>query len=350
MSKSNHFSYSGFVKAHSTIRDAIGVMANNDWKLCIVVDDDDYAVGVFTEGDYRKLLIKGHNLDTQMSEVANKKYVYVDQDYSEEKVVAIFSSSFFEELPVLENGKVIDILYSEDFVYRRVQKDATPVIIMAGGKGTRLDPFTRILPKPLIPIGQEPVVRVIMDRFVSDGFSEFIFSLNDKAEIIESYFSTIRRNYNIDFFKEEKAMGTAGSLSLLKDKIEDKCFVSNCDIITKVRNDKLLNFHSSNNFDFTIVAATQNHQINYGVCNFDSHGQFININEKPCYENLVVTGLYVLSKNVLELIPKGIKFDMPDLIEKAKENGLKVGVFPLPEDCWYDVGQWDEFNKIIDRQ
>ena len=346
MTNNKNIQYECVVDIKKTLRDAISVMSKCDWKLCVIIDDDDKVFGVFTEGDYRKVVVK-QNMDLPLSEIVNRDFVYLNHDYCTETAVKIFASSFFDEVPVLKDGKLIKVLHSSSFLKQKQKKYNSPVVIMAGGRGKRLDPFTRILPKPLIPVGTKPIIQVIMDNFQKDGFSQFLISVNDKAVIIKSYFSSTDKKYDIEYITEEKELGTAGALGLVPNAMKKDFFLCNCDILLKLRHEKVMQYHRSNAYDLTIVAAQQNHKIDYGVCNLDENGALIRIEEKPTIENLVVTGLYVLSPNVLKYIPKNERLDMPDLIEKIMAQNLRVGIFPVPEDSWSDIGQWSEFNKFL---
>ena len=176
--------------------------------------------------------------------------------------------------------------------------------IEAGGKGTRLEPFTKILPKPLVPIHEKPVIEHIIERFTDVGINEFILSVNYKARIMKAFFEELDHDYLIKFVEEEKPLGTAGSLKLLEAKINKPFMMTNCDIIIKTDYPDLYSFHEENNYEITLVASMKNYTIPYGTCELNSDGYLSNINEKPQYDFLINTGLYVLNPSVLKLIPK----------------------------------------------
>lgn len=347
MTRNNEVEYECVINFQKTLRDAVSVMSKCDWKLCVIIDDNKKVFGIFTEGDYRKVAVTKQSFDIPVAEVANRDFVYLDKGYQDQDAVRIFSSSYFDEIPILDDGKLVQVLHSDTVLKPKAQMYQSAVVIMAGGKGTRLDPFTRILPKPLIPVGSEPAIQVILEKFLKDGFSKFFLSVNEKATIIKSYFSSVEKKYDITFITEEKQLGTAGALSLMTDLILEDFFVCNCDILMKVRHNKIMDYHRSNGHDLTVVAALQNHQIDYGVCKFGEDGNFLEIEEKPKFQNLVVTGLYALSLKVLDFIPRNEHLDMPNLIKRVQKEGLKVGIFPISEDSWSDIGQWEEFSKLL---
>ena len=223
-----------------------------------------------------------------------------------------------------------------------------PVIIMAGGKGTRLDPFTRVLPKPLIPVGDKTIVEIIIDKFLVYGANTFFLSVNHKANIIKSYFEDLTLSYYLYYIEENSPLGTAGSLKLIQNKISENIFVTNCDILVDADYFDLSVFHKSNNYSITIVASLKHFNIPYGVCEINDGGALKKIIEKPEYNFLVNTGMYVLKSEVLNLIPSDKAFDMTDLINAVTFSGGKVGVYPISEKSWIDIGEWSEYRKALE--
>ena len=221
------------------------------------------------------------------------------------------------------------------------------MVIMAGGKGTRLDPFTRILPKPLIPIGDKAIIDIIMDKFADQGIKEFYVSINTKAHMIKSYFKEVNTKYSISYIEEEEPLGTAGSLKFLEGRIKGSVLVSNCDIIVDCDYAEVVDFHRNNGYDVTIVGSYRHFTIPYGICEIEKNGLLKDLKEKPEYDFLVNTGMTVLGKKTLGLIPAGEKFHITDLITRVRENRGKVGVFPINEKSWIDVGHWEEYHKSV---
>jgi NDP-sugar pyrophosphorylase family protein len=217
---------------------------------------------------------------------------------------------------------------------------------MAGGKGTRLDLFTKILPKPLIPIGEKPIIGHIMDNFAKYGFNRFLISLNYKAEMIKIYFSDNHHHFTIDYIQEKDFLGTAGALSLARDRLDDTFIVSNCDVIIDTNLDRLFNYHKENENHATILSTVRNVKIPYGVLRSDK-ANLQAIIEKPEYNFVINSGIYVLEPEFIDLIPKNQAMDMPDLLLSGKENGFKVQIYPMT--CsWFDVGEWGEYKKAIE--
>jgi NDP-sugar pyrophosphorylase family protein len=219
---------------------------------------------------------------------------------------------------------------------------------MAGGKGKRLDPFTKILPKPLIPIDEKPVIEVIMDNFKKYGFNKFIIALNYKAEMIKMYFAENPNNYQIEYIQEKNFLGTIGALSLIKDKLGGTFIVSNCDVIIDANYDDTLNYHKQNNNQITVLGVSRNINIPYGILNMkNTCADFEEIIEKPDYHFIVNSGVYVLEPEVVDLIPRNQTTDMPDLLVLAKKKGFKIQVYPV--NCsWFDIGEWGEYKKAIE--
>jgi NDP-sugar pyrophosphorylase family protein len=232
---------------------------------------------------------------------------------------------------------------------KKLQSLDVPVVIMAGGKGTRLEPFTYVLPKPLVPIHEKPVIEHLLESFTDVGVHEFIITLNYKARIMKAFFEELNPSYTVDFVVEQEPLGTAGSLKFLEGRFDLPFMVTNCDIIIKTDYLNLYKFHQKNNYDITLVASMKNYTIPYGTCELNADGHLEHINEKPEYDFLVNTGLYVLNSNVLELIPAGKFYHITHLIEDVKNSGKRVGVYPIADDAWIDVGQWAEYKKAVER-
>jgi NDP-sugar pyrophosphorylase family protein len=224
-----------------------------------------------------------------------------------------------------------------------------PVVIMAGGMGTRLEPFTKVLPKSLVPIQEKPIIEHIIERFTTSGCNDFYLTVNYKGRILKAYFEELQPDYKINFVDELQPHGTAGSLRFLEGQLNQPFFVTNCDILIKADYASLYEFHQKGGHDVTLVASAKEYIIPYGTCLLNEDGSLSHINEKPHYDFLINTGLYVMNPNVLKLIPKNKFYHITHLIEEAKNQGKKVGVFPIDDSAWIDVGQWAEYRKAIER-
>jgi NDP-sugar pyrophosphorylase family protein len=223
----------------------------------------------------------------------------------------------------------------------------TPVVIMAGGKGTRMEPFTKVLPKPLIPVGEKTIAELIIEQFHEYGIDEYYFTLNYKGEMIKAYFQSIDRNYTVKYLYEDDFYGTAGCLRLLGEDIQETFFLSNCDILVKADYSQVLEFHKINNSELTVLSAMQYYQIPYGVIRFGKNGVIKEIQEKPEQAVTINTGVYVINRTCLDLIPEGRVYHMTDLIGDLMRGGRNVFTYPVSSNGYIDIGQWDEYRKTV---
>lgn len=337
---------------NQNIRDAIKAMDKGGIGFVVCVDSNENVIGVIANGDFRRAILSGISLNENVLKITNKRFKYLTKGYLKKDVLDLFRETVIQHIPILENGKLVEIITEEAFYDIRGEgksRDALNmlVVIMAGGKGVRLDPFTRILPKPLIPIGNKPIIEVIMAEYAKYGMSNFYISVNHKAQMIKAYFEDQDSGYKIKYINESQPLGTAGGLKHLENKIDSTFFVSNCDIIIKNDYFKIYEFHKDRKFDLTLVVSMQHHTVPYGVCEIENGGRFKEIKEKPEYDFLVNAGMYLLEPLVFKLIPKDEYFDMTDLIRKAQEMGLSVGVYPVSEKSYIDVGQLAEYKKNL---
>ena len=343
------------ISQNGTLLDALRQMDRLARKLLIVVDDNDKYVSMISIGDIQRSIIANMELTNQIFKVVNKVDKIVAKP--EDDLVAIKEKMFAiraEFMPVVSKERTIKkvIFWSELFqVKERITADLSlPVVIMAGGKGSRLKPITNVLPKPLIPIGEKTILEEIMDRFVSAGCNRFLVSVNYKAEMIKHYFETLNHpDYRIEYFQEGKPLGTAGSMYLLKGKINTTFFVSNCDILIDQYLDDICQYHKVNKNAITIVSALKHYRIPYGTIKTGENGALLSFSEKPELSFQINTGMYLLEPEILGEIPNNQFFHITDLIEKVKKSGRDVGVFPISEGSWKDIGEWSEYNKVIKR-
>ena len=343
------------VQPDITIRKAMKKLNQSGEKCLIITNAQKSLLGTLSDGDLRRAILKGATMgDTIESVYQHKPTVLRHKHYDLSEAKKLFTKQKFDIIPVVdEEGKLKDILFWETVFRNGENKEKkcldTPVIIMAGGKGTRLEPFTKVLPKPLVPIHEKPVIEHIIERFTDVGVDQFILTINYKARIMKAYFEELNPNYSIDFVEEHKPLGTAGSLKLLENKFDKPFMVTNCDIIIKTDYLDLYEFHQKNNFDITLVASMKNYTIPYGTCELNGEGHLKQINEKPEYDFLVNTGLYIINPDVLHLIPADKLYHITHLIEDAQKTGKHVGVYPIDDEAWVDVGQWADYQKAVDQ-
>jgi len=339
---------------NTTIRNAMEKMGKVSEKVLLVADDEQKLIGAISDGDIRRYILNGGDLSGTIECVyhANPIFVYQDE-YDIEKIKQVLIKNRIGLMPILhKDRKIIDFVTWESIFGNSLKSEKkpldVPVVIMAGGKGTRLEPFTKVLPKPLIPVGDMTVVDRIIANFRDYEINEFYLTIHHKSKIIRAFFEEKNPKYSIDFAEEIEPCGTAGSIKLLQDKLDKPFFVSNCDIIIEADYNDLYQFHKQNEYDITLVASTKQFNIPYGICELNGGGSLKRIKEKPQYSFLVNTGLYVLNPDVLKLIPDNQMFHLTHLIEKVKEHGGKIGVYPVSEKAWVDVGEWSKYKEAIE--
>jgi NDP-sugar pyrophosphorylase family protein len=223
------------------------------------------------------------------------------------------------------------------------------VVIMAGGVGTRLAPFTKVLPKPLIPVHDKPIIEHIIERFVDHGAKNFWVTVNYKSRIMKAYFQDLNPDYKVQFIEEPESMGTAGSLQFMKGLVDAPFFITNCDIIINANYRRIMEFHKEGGYAITLVGSMVHYQIPYGTCILNASGTLDRINEKPAYDFLVNTGMYIFDPHVLDIIPRSGIYHTTHLIEAVVAQGHTVGVFPVSGDAWIDVGHWQEYQRAAER-
>lgn len=343
------------VSENLSIKEAIKVMDKGGLGFICVQNIEGKVKGIVTDGDFRRAILNEINLNEEIIAITNEKFTYLEEGYLKDQVEKLFQETIVKHIPILDTkGTLIEIITEENFfgIKNRIKKKNEildcEVVIMAGGKGTRLDPFTRILPKPLIPIGDKTILEVIIEKFTEYKINNFFVSVNHKAKIIKSYFEEINPNYSIIYIEEDKPLGTVGALKQLENKIKKEIILTNCDIIIEADYADLMKHHIKQKNDITIVASLKHYNIPYGICEIENGGNLIKILEKPEYDFLVNTGMYVITPRVLKYIPENKFFHITDLIEKIK-NSHKIGIYPISENSWVDTGEWAEYKKAINQ-
>lgn len=341
-----------FIKSDVLLIDAIKRMDSNDNKLLIVTENNKY-VSLLSIGDIQRYLIKHQTLEVEVKKALGRKVKVGHTSFSEEEIKELMLSFRMEFLPILDEENNIDRIVFWNDLFQEVHsrsygKVACPVVIMAGGKGTRLRPITHIIPKPLIPLGDKTILELIFLNFEKVACLEFYISVNYKAELIDNYIKDFNQ-YKISTFKEDKPLGTAGSLRLLKDKIKTTFFVSNCDILVDEDYSEIYKYHKENKNDLTLVSAVKNYSIPYGILNIKENGILKSVDEKPDLTFQVNAGLYLLEPELLNEIPDNEFFHITDLMEKITKRGGRVGVYPVSENAWSDIGEWKEYNQTANK-
>ena len=341
------------ISENITIKEALKQMGSAGEKILFVVDEKVCLIGAITDGDIRRWILNGGSISEKVMHVVNKNPKKVNTNYSLSNVKKLMLEEKIEAIPVTQtNGNLVDVLLwnkvFSDSIKPKNQLLSIPVLIMAGGRGTRMDPFTRILPKPLIPLGEKPIIEIILDNFASYGCNTFYLTVNYKGKMIQAYFDNAECKHDISYIIEDKPCGTAGGIRLASEAINAAdLFVYNSDIIVKADYHDIFNFHRDKDNDITIVGSMKHFAVPYGVLELENGGTLNNIEEKPEYDFLVNTGMYVIKKSVVRHIPADTKFDFTDLISMVKEAGGKIGVYPIGQHSWIDVGQWQEYSNAL---
>ena len=319
----------------------------------LLVFSGEHFEGLITIGDIQRAIINNNALSDPVSFILDRDKVYGFVSEGEEAIREKMRRMRAEVMPILdEQGELVDVWFWSD-LFKKAEleerpKIELPVVIMAGGKGTRLKPITNVIPKPLVPVGDKTILEVIMDQFEGIGCHKFYMSVNYKADMMKYYLSQLDHNYDIEFFIEDKPLGTIGSVSLLKGKITTPFFVSNCDSINEQDYRDVWDYHVNNHNDMTIVTMVKSIKIPYGVIETGEDGLMTALKEKPEQTYQVNTGVYILNPELIDEIPVGEFFHITHLMEKVQSRGGRVGCFPVSEHSWKDMGEWPEYLKMID--
>jgi len=331
------------IKYDQTIKEALKIIDDGSLRIAVVVDENEKVIGTISDGDIRRALLKTYSLDSSIKDIYYKTPTLAKITDSKETIIKKAISKRIYQIPIVnDEGKLIDI---EDLATLiKVRNKRNRVILMAGGLGTRLRPLTEDIPKPLLNVGNRPILETIIKNFVNYGFTNITISVNYKAEMIKDYFKDgSKYGANIDYIEEEKRLGTAGALSLIKEKPTEAFFVMNADLLTDVNFTNLLDFHSFENAEATMCVREYDFQVPYGVIETND-SNITSIKEKPIHNFFVNAGIYVLSPKVFEYIPKNEFYDMPTLFNFLIEKNKRTISFPIHE-YWLDIGRISDFEQ-----
>jgi dTDP-glucose pyrophosphorylase len=341
-----------FIKSTDSILFSLKKMDEVEAKLLIISDNGKFD-GLISIGDIQRAIIRNVPLNTVVVDVIRKNFYYADVKDDIEEVKQRMILHRDECMPIVdENNNLIDVIFWDDIFPKEIQRNENqidiPVVIMAGGFGSRMRPLTNIIPKALIPVGERTISEEIIHRFKELGVKNFFMSLNHKAEMVKFYFKEKQNDsYNIEYFEEDEPLGTAGSLYLLKDKIKSTFFVSNCDVIIDQDYREVLEFHRSSGNQITMICSLKTVYIPYGTVITGEEGQLLSMQEKPELTFMINTGMYILEPSLLGQIPNDRLYHITELISQVKENNGRVGVFPISEKQYFDIGEWDHYLKTI---
>ena len=330
---------------------ALKVIQKNGQRCCVVVNKNHQLLGTLSAGDVRKAISKKSNLKKNVMNFCNKNSKYfIENNFTYSEAKHVFFKKKYDLIPVLNKDKVVKKVLVWHLFFGKKKKTKKKLnikaVIMAGGKGTRLNPFTKILPKPLVPIKDKPIIEHIISRFAKHGINYFYFTIRYKMKIIKAYFNDTKSSFKIKYLEEKKPLGTAGGLKKLYGKIKSSFFVTNCDVLLDTDLVDFFNFHKKEKNDVSLIAVSKKYTVPYGVCQINNR-KLEKIKEKPKLNYFVNSGFYLINPKVLKLIPNNKYFDMNELIKKALEKKYKVGAYPVSQKHWMDIGQLAEYKKNL---
>jgi dTDP-glucose pyrophosphorylase len=327
----------------STIREALQIIDSGSMQIAIVVDENDQLVGTLTDGDIRRGLLNNLSLDDCIQSIIFRRPTIAFLNDTKEKILQKALEKKLHQIPIVdENNRVIGIKEIDELI--KVKIKPNKVILMVGGLGSRLHPLTENTPKPMLKVGNKPILQTIVEKFAEYGFIDIVMCVNYKSDVIKDYFgdgSTF--GVHIEYILEEQRMGTVGALSLLPTVPAEPFFVMNGDLLTNVNFEHLLNYHCQQNAMATMCVREYDFQIPYGVVNIDEN-QILSIQEKPIQKFFVSAGIYMLSPKTINLIPRNAFYDMPTFFDTLIKNNEKTVSFLLRE-YWLDIGRIEEYER-----
>lgn len=340
------------IQKNATIFGALRLMDQTAARLLLVMEQGKF-LGLLSIGDIQRAIVRQTPLDSCIDQILRRNIKVARDSEPLKEVRRRMLELRTEFMPVLNNqGDLVTVHFWEDiFTAGDNPRDrmVAPVVIMAGGEGKRLRPLTNVIPKPLIPVGEKPIIEDITDRFHACGVEDFYISLNYKADLVERYFQDNPKPYRLHYFREDQPLGTAGSLRLLKEKLTTTFFVSNCDILVNHDYAEMFRYHQENRCEITAVAALKVQSVPYGLFECDERGLLLNVREKPNIPLLINVGLYILEPGLLDEIPGDAVFHLTQLMQQVKNRNGRVGIFPIHEGDWTDIGEWKEYFSAINR-
>jgi dTDP-glucose pyrophosphorylase len=335
------------ISSKATLLDAFKMMDQLDKKLLVILDEGQFK-GLLSSGDIQRAIIKGIDLKESILVAVRDTIRFAKVSDSATEIKRMMLEFRMEMCPVLnDEGQIVELHFWEDIFgeHEHIPKKTfnVPVVVMAGGFGTRMKPLTNVIPKPLIPFNEKTMVEEIISRFEQHGCTDFILSVNYKADLIKYYLKEADLDVNLNYILEDRPLGTAGSLSLLTGNMNETFFVTNCDILIDQDYAEILAFHQKNKHLITVVSSVRSYDIPYGTIETGENGQLLSMTEKPEISFMINTGMYIIEPEVLKHIPKDSFMHITTLIEKVSADSSRVGVFPVSEKSWTDIGNWDEY-------
>ena len=333
------------INQNASIKEALEAIDKGAIKVAVVLSDDGLLLGMLNDGDIRRALLKGMSLGDSIAGIINKHPVVANINDTKERILELANEKKLHQIPIISNGKLIGIQDIREFLAPKNKPNK--VILMVGGLGTRLRPLTNDVPKPMLDVGNKPILHTIVENFAKYGYTDIIMCVNYKSEIIKEYFGNGDKfGVKIEYVLENQRMGTAGALSLLQKRPKDDFFVMNGDLLTNVNFEYLHEYHKDSNALASICIRKYEMQVPYGVVNVRAN-KVTSIEEKPTQSFFVSAGIYMFSPIVLDFIPKGVFYDMPTLLGELLKHDFPIHPFPIRE-YWLDIGRMDEYRRAND--
>ena len=343
MNNSEQFWQKTILKFDSSIEQAISNLNNSGLKIVLVVNDKNEFIGTISDGDIRRGLLVNLNINDSIKNIIHYEALVIPPEFAKESALELMELNQIFQVPIINSQKNIVGLFLRHSIAVENERNNI-MVIMAGGIGKRLLPHTENCPKPMLEVSGKPILEHIIERAKSEGFINFIISINYLGEMIENYFGTGEKmGVNIDYIREKKPLGTAGALSLLNLKTEEPFIVSNGDVITDIRYGELLDFHIKNNSTATMAVNLYEWQNPYGVVGLNGI-EITGFDEKPINRTHINAGVYALSKKALTFFKKDSPCDMPKLFEQLRASSEKIIAYPMHEP-WLDVGRSVDLNQ-----
>lgn len=334
------------VSENTLLSEGLKCLDDGGLQILLVTGEQDELVGIVTDGDVRRAILQDISLDVPVKRIMNTKFKMLNENEAH-LAQELAERSLFNHVPILDKrGRVVNLYVGISRHIDAENRIDIPVVIMAGGKGTRLSPLTKIIPKPLIPIGDQTMLEKIMHTFTKQGFYDFRIIVNYKKEIIKAYCTESELPYSITFIDEKEFLGTIGGLSLLKGQIDKTFILTNCDVLAELPYSGLLDWHQEHKAHLTILGVRKRMVIPYGVIKVDTGPLVKSIEEKPFYNHVIVSGIYVIEPTVLDLIANDALMDMDELIKNLIQKDMRVSCYPI-EDGWFDIGQFSEYRNLL---
>ncbi len=328
----------------ATIQDVLKNLNKSGLRITLIVNNKKEFQGTISDGDIRRALINSVKQNASIQKIINKNSLIASPEIKHDTILGLMLKNKIQQIPVIDkNKKIVGLYLWDEFVENK--KIPNTMVIMAGGRGTRLGEYTKTCPKPLLPVNGKPMLERIIERAKLQGFVNFLISINYLGNMIKDYFSDGKKwNVKIDYIKERRPLGTGGALRLISPRPKLPLVVSNCDIMTDFNYGELLDFHYKNNAEATMAVRNHEWENPYGVV-LTKGVDIVDFEEKPIIRSRINAGVYILEPSAIEVIRKNEKLDMPNIFERLKAKNLRTIVYPLHEP-WLDIGKPEDYFKV----